>query len=379
VLAGLAGLLTGVGGMTRYSFGWLIIPVLLFLVLVAGRQRATLGMTALFAFLAVMAPWVYRNMTLSGLPFGTATYAILERTSLFPADHLQRSLEPDFSRLPMSLFTQKLLANLRPILQNELPRFGGTWASAFFLVGLMVGFHHPARRRLRYFLLMCLPVLLLAQALGRTQLWDDSPELNSENLLILMLPLVLAFGVSFFYQLLDLLELPFRELRYAIIGGFGTLACLPMLMIFLPPKITPVVYPPYHPQAIQTIASWVKPDELSMCDIPWAMAWYGHRQAVWLTLRVLADPKDPNTHEDFFAINDYQKPIVALYLTPATMDSKFLTDWIQAGDLSWGSFILESLVRKEIPPVFPLRKVPGGWLPSQLVLTDWERWRKPSP
>ena len=84
--------------------------------------------------------------------------------------------------------------------------------------------------------------------------------------------------------------------------------------------------------------------------------------AVWLTLKCTPDAKDPNTHEDFFAINDYQKPINALYLTPQTMDARFLTQWIRAGEQSWGSFILESMVKKKVPDYFPLipNRQPAG-------------------
>ena len=84
--------------------------------------------------------------------------------------------------------------------------------------------------------------------------------------------------------------------------------------------------------------------------------------------------KDPNVHEDFFAINDYQKPIKLLYLTPQTTDSRFLTQWIKAGEQSWGNFIVETIVKNEVPSSFPLHKTLAGWLPDQIVLTDWERW-----
>jgi len=52
VLAGLAGAIVGLGGLTRYSFGWLIIPVLVFLILFSGQQRVALTLIALAAFVA---------------------------------------------------------------------------------------------------------------------------------------------------------------------------------------------------------------------------------------------------------------------------------------------------------------------------------------
>jgi len=376
VLAGLTGVMAGLGGLTRYAFGWLIIPVLVFLILFGGQRRVVLALIALAAFAAVMAPWVVRNYSVSGKPFGTATYAVVETTMLYPENRLQRSLEPDFSRLYMMAFWLKLNTNLRQIVTGELPKLGGSWITAFFLVGLLIGFRNPAVTRLRYFLLGCVLVLALAQALGRTQLSDESPEINSENLLVLLGPLVLVYGVSLFYLLLEQMRLPLRQLRYVVIGIFSLVVCLPMVFAFLPPKTTPVVYPPYFPPAIQTVAGWLKEKELAMSDIPWAVAWYGQRQCVWLTLKCTPDAKDPNAHEDFFAINDYQKPINALYLTPQTMDARFLTQWIRAGEQSWGSFVLESMVKKKVPEYFPLSESQAGWLPEQLVLADWQRWRK---
>ena len=103
-----------------------------------------------------------------------------------------------------------------------------------------------------------------------------------------------------------------------------------------------------------------------MSDIPWAVAWYGKRQCIWTTL---------NTQEDFFAVYDYIKPVRALYLTPETLDSRFLSQWVRASEHSWGTFILETVNRQQIPANFPLRQAPSGFLPEQFFLTDRERWK----
>jgi hypothetical protein len=376
VLAGMAGVVLGVGGLTRYSFAWLIFPVLLFLILFGGRQRVLLAVIALVTFLGTMTPWVVRNYHVSGTPFGTAGYAVMENTILFPEHRLERSLEPDLSRLYLPPYWTKLMTNTRQIVQGELPKLGGSWITVLFLAGLLVGFRNLAVTRLRYFLLGCLVVLVIVQALGRTQLSEDSPEINSENLLVLLAPLVLVYGVSLFFLLLDQMDFPFPQLRYVTIGIFTVIVSLPMILTFLPPKTTAVAYPPYYPPVIQRIAGWLKEKELTMSDIPWAMAWYGERQSVWLTLRC---NKDPGTHEDFFSINDAwdKKPISILYLTPMTMDAHFLSQWIKAGDQSWGYFILETLVKNKVPDYFPLSQTEKGWLPDQIMLADWPRWRKP--
>lgn len=376
LLAGLSGVVVGVGALTRYSFGWLILPVLFCLILFGGRQRVVLSLIALVMFVGTLTPWLARNYSVSGTLFGTAGFAVMENTELFPEYRLERSLDPDFSRIYLMPLWVKLMTNLRQIVQVDLPKLGGSWISAFFLVGLLISFRNLTVRRLRYFLLGCLVVLVISQALGRTQLSDESPEINSENLLILLAPLVLVYGVSLFFLLLDQIELPFYQLRFLIVGAFSVVVCLPMILAFLPPKTNPIAYPPYYPPAIQTVAGWLKEKELTMSDVPWAMAWYGQRQSVWLTLKCSPDAKDPSMQENFFAIHDYQKPINLLYLTPRTMDARFLTEWIRAGEQSWGSFILESMVKKKVPDFFPLSESQSGWLPEQLVLTDWQRWRK---
>ena len=45
-LAGLTGLLVGLGGLTRYSFGWLMLPVFLFLLSFFDQRRRVLCLAA---------------------------------------------------------------------------------------------------------------------------------------------------------------------------------------------------------------------------------------------------------------------------------------------------------------------------------------------
>jgi hypothetical protein len=367
-LAITAGLLAGVGALTRYAFGWMIIPVTLFLIFFGGRRRVLCALAALGAFMLVLTPWVVRNWTVSGTPFGMAGFAIVEGTTMFPGFQLERSLHPDLtSALWLTPYALKLLQNACTILQDALPKLGGSWASMLFLTGLLLNFRSAAARRMRYFLLMCLAVFVVAQALGQTQLSGESPGVNSENLLVLLAPLVFIYGVSLFFTLLDQMALPVRELRYLVETVFVGLCCAPMIFALLPPNIGPVVYPPYYPPEIQQAAGWMKEDELMMSDVPWAVAWYGQRQCVWLTL---------NTQDDFYAIND-MKPVQALYLTPRTMDGKLLSDMGLGVENSWGDFIANALVQKQIPQGFPLRYTPSGpaAIESGLFLTDWERWK----
>jgi hypothetical protein len=363
-----AGTLVGIGALTRYSFGWAVIPLVAFLSLFGGQRRVPQALAALAMFALLLTPWVARNYAVSGTPFGTAGFAWIEGTYIFPNFRLERSLHPDLT-LPFRLtpYVHKLLVNLRVVVQTDLPRLGGSWATLLFLTGLLMGFRNVATKRMRYFLLMCLGVFMICQALGQTQLSAESPDVNSENLLVLLAPLVFMYGISLFLTFLDQMNLPLPPLRYFVIALFVTVSCLPMISTLSPPKTQPVAYPPYYPPEIQTTAGWMKGNELMMSDVPWAVAWYGKRQCVWITL---------DAENEFFALNDYIKPVQALYLTPETMDGRFISDWITPHEFSWGSFIIQAVLQNQIPPKFPLRFAPPvKFLPDRLFLTDRERWK----
>jgi hypothetical protein len=367
-LAVAAGLLAGVGALTRYAFGWVIIPVVVFLALFGGQRRIWQVTAALGAFAIVLTPWVVRNWMVSGTPFGTAGYAIAEGAS-FPGTVLERSTQPDMTYVfLLKPILHKFLDNLRGILENDLPKLGGSWASMFFLAGLLLGFRSAAARRLRYFLLMCLGTFVVFQALGQTGLSIESPEVSSKNLIVLTVPLVFIYGAVFFLTLLRQMKLPASQLHYAVVALFVVVSCLPMMFTVCGPKSSPVTYPPYYPPDIQKAAGWMKENELMMSDVPWAVAWYGHHQCVWLTL---------NAQEEFFAIGDnYQKPVLGLYLTPETMDDKLLSDCVRGGENSWGTFLLKTLAQNQISTKFPLTHAPSGSavIASGLFLTDRARW-----
>jgi hypothetical protein len=97
---------------------------------------------------------------------------------------------------------------------------------------------------------------------------------------------------------------------------------------------------------------------------------------MWLTLKATPDASDPATREDLITVNDYLKPVNILYLTQQTTDSRFLSKWVRGYETSWGTFAYMTITAREVPPIFPLRKMPAGYLPDQLVLTDWERYRQ---
>jgi hypothetical protein len=364
-MALLVGVLAGVGALTRYSFGWVMIPVFVYLVLFGGARRRALAIIAVLTFGVIFTPWIVRNCWVSGTPFGTAGYALLETTQPFPGTRLMQTLNPDLNLIPwIRLCASKLAGNLRAIFQDGGLFMAGAWVGVLFFAGLMLGVRNPAARRLRYFVMGCLGVFAFFQALGVSGIAEFSPVFNHDNLLVLLVPFMAMFGVMFFLTLLDQMKTPNVVIRWAVMVLMALIACQPLISSLLPPKPSPVAYPPYYPPEIQKISNWMKPDEMIMSDIPWAVAWYGQRQSILITR---------NSRSDYFEVDDYYKPVRGLYLTLVTMNARLFSDCLQGGVDSWPNFSLKSVAGNQIPPSFPLKTAPYG-LSTGLFLTDRPRW-----
>ncbi|HOB99193.1 MAG TPA: glycosyltransferase family 39 protein [Verrucomicrobiota bacterium] len=361
--------LIALGALTRYAFAWLLAPVLICSWFWFGKRRLLTLALITATFLVIFGPWIARNYAVSGTPFGVPGFALFQDTLPFPDTRLERSLQPDLAKVEPRDILRKIFTYVGEISQNELPRLGGAgWIGAFFLVSLFLRFRNPGLGRLRAFLIISLVVFVFVQAGGHTHLSQDTLLLNTENLLILLLPGVALFGTALFFVLLDQFDLAIVEMRYLVIVLFLTATSSQFITALLPPRTYPFAYPPYLPPWIQETSSFLTSKELMMSDVPWAVAWYGNRNCVWTTL---------DATRSFYAINDEQQPIVGLYLTPLTTDARFLSQILQSPDHAWSRFATEVLTRTNLPPQFPLRHARQKYAPDQLFLCDRPRWQAP--
>lgn len=369
LLAMVLGAVLGLGTLTRYAFGWLLIPVTGLAVAWLRGRRVLAGGLILLTFLLVVGPWVYRNYNLSGTLFGVQSFALYQNTVQFPETRLERSLDPDLGRVGAQDIARKLFTYAGDAVRNDVPRLGGgSWIGAFFLAALFLRLKSPVLGRLRQFMILCLLVWIVVQGLGHTHLSTDTPVVNSENLLVLLMPGIALFGTALFFVLLNHLDPAIQELRHLLALVFVGVASAPLITTLLPPRSYPIQYPPYLPPWIQESAQFLEKNELMMSDMPWAVAWYGNRSCVWTTLDV---------NKAFFAINDEQKTVSALYLTPITTDARFLTQVLQGPDDAWARFAVEVLTRTNLPVSFPLTHARRKYVPDQLLLCDRPRWQEP--
>ena len=384
LLALLAGLTLGVLFLTRYSTGLLLLPALCFLLFFGGARRWSSAAAMGLAFGLLVSPWLYRNWHLCGNPLGTAGFALFADTESFPDDKLERSLSPSFGDTTANEAAAKLITNSLELLQSDLPRYAGNWLAAFFLAGLLVPFRDPTIRRLRWFLLLSLVVLFVAQAAGQTHLSKLVPLVNSENLLVLASPLIYIFGSAMFGLLLDRVQFPFQLIRSIVNFAALMLFSLPLVVALssdvmaipgvVPRRVYPLADPPYRPGIIRELCDYSPPNALIASDVPWAVAWYGNRPTVWLPLHVQDGHK-----EDFFAIHDFQRPVQAIYLSPQTANSEWHKSFFDPNH-AWFNFLLDLALRGRVPDRFPLKSVPRGYVEyGHLFCAEKAWWLRPAP
>jgi hypothetical protein len=367
VLAAGAGAVCGISALTQYAAGVLVLPAAVFLWASGKNRRWRAAVIAIAAFLVVLSPWVVRNWRLSHTPFGVAGFSLFADTGAFPAARIERSLAPHIGGAELYSLVLKTFDNFVDAAATGLPKLGGSWMAAFFLVSLLVPFQDPRRGKLRWLAAGMAAALAVAQSASRTDSSRVAPEANAENLLILVAPLAFLLGALVVEGLLAS-----REFAFPLLGRFAYVAVGVMLTMQLSVSTVtdvfslmgvigrrqlPLVDPPYRPDLIRMLCDTSPENSLIMTDMPWAVSWYGYRPAVWTTLRVQDDFKD-----DFFAIHVYQRPVWAVYLSPLTANAPMKDKFVSDPDFAWGRFYLDVFLRRNIPTGFPLTQVYGDGL-----------------
>jgi len=363
----ISALLLGLCFLTRYLAGFFLIPMAIYVARIF-RNRAA-GMWAgvyVAVFVAVITPWLVRNYQISGSTLGIAQYELVDRSGGFHGEALPRSYKPDFTgAYSVRPLMAKFLTGARQNLIDNLRLIGTDFLIFFFGVGLMYGFRRPEVARLRRVMLGVIAMALFAMSLIGSDPERSGPDVYGGNLLVLVLPIVMIFGTTFFYLLLDRIRFRLKLTRGTAVGVFVALNVAPMMFTWLPPHSSSVYpYPPYIPPVAQAVAADFETNALACSDLPWAMAWDGDRRTVWL----------PMTVDDFNEINDFVSPNGFQYmmLTPYLIDERPQTDVAKGEFKGWAMFL-----RGQLPATFPLKAYSP--LPpdnDQVLLADRVRWGK---
>lgn len=346
--------------LTLYGAAWLFLP---YLVVAATAFRARLALAPAVVAVAalLLAPWAIRNAALTGNVLGTSAALVGSPGPSYPGHLLERSFRLNPEALLWKDGFHKAFGGIAYHAREGFTLLGSGIAAAFFLAGLM----HPFRRRATRIVRLFLAGGVVVLALGASLAAGEPEASRAGNLVFLLWPPVALFGSAFFFILLDRLEISLPPLRYTVIGLFLVVSAIPLATQLLRANGGVFAYPPYFPPILAFNAQWFSPDEALAADMPWAVAWYEDRAALWL----------PVTVKEYLEINDFVQPIHGLLLTPVSRNAAALTE-IQKGEWKeWATLLLG----QSIPAGFPLSAATP--LPPDneyLLLSDRARWRAES-
>jgi 4-amino-4-deoxy-L-arabinose transferase-like glycosyltransferase len=309
------GAICGLLFLTEYSAGALVVVAALGTALrpgPAGRAKSLLLLLGAFALVA--APWVVRNMAVTGLPVGLAAQNIALKAgdSLAEPATIRATLSAKLPALDLNKLSNKFLSAVQETLRSRAWSGGSMWFTAFFAAGWLYVFKSAPVNRLRWLFAVSLVVLVGSQAAFNSG--------ESERLAVVWLaPLVIVFGAGFFFVLLSSNTVLGSWPRLCA-GVLLSLQALPLAHDALDPHWLHFQYPPYFPQLFQGMRRQIEASDPAgrfglMADVPAGLAWYG-RARVWA---------QPATLRDFYAVQ-VEQPTGELLLTPKTLDRPFFSD-----------------------------------------------------
>jgi hypothetical protein len=315
------------GTLTQYAFASVLVPLLIYVAVSFPQRWRVKCSLCVVVFALVLTPWVVRNWRASQTLFGLSRFELLEGVgegtpNEIKVGQVQRMFGGDLPALRLRQQVRRALINARQLYEVALKDVGSNYLIVFFLAGLMHRFRQEEVFRLRRFVFWALLTAIL---------WMSIAGPPKRNFLTVFAPLIIVYGVAFFYVMFERLQFRTRLVRTTLVGAFAVFNALPFIFMLLPPPTT-LPYPPYRADVITLLGKAFTEDEVLVSDIPWAVAWYADRSAIWA----------PFAEKDYYAINDNVKVVSGIYLTQETllrldvlpMVTGYQRFWVQMYDLA---------------------------------------------
>lgn len=325
---------TGFGllALTHALTIWMFIPALVFCIFFF-RPRGWAAVIVLGAFTIMYAPWLVRNYVVCGNPAGVAIYAALDDIGHTEAGHMRR-VNLDMEGIGPGHFRNKIANNLESQLSRILGYLGWSVVACMFFASLLHVFKRPETSTMRWLVL----VMWLGAVLGMTIYGlKEEQGVAANQLHLLFIPIMTCFGLAYLLVQWNRLDIDIRLARIGFITLLFVLCALPMAFtVGLPSTKSAIRWPPYVPPYIAVLNDWMEPQEISATDMPWAIAWYANRRALWL----------PETVKIFTEFHDYGifgAPVNGLYLTPISGSQNTLGDILKGEYGDWAALILRSV------------------------------------
>lgn len=307
-------------------------------------------------------PWLIRTFVVCGNPGGVAIYSLF--TGVVHTEWgWMRQLNFDPGVGLLGSFRDKLTAGLTSQTAHLFEYFGSSVVALMFFVSLLYPFKRAETAAMRWIILAMWGGALFGMCFYGI---SDEQGVAANQLHLIFVPLMTCYGLAYLLVHWNRLGISFPFARAGFLTLLYLLCALPM--IFATPWLSPpkplVRWPPYMPGLIGVLNDWMRPEEITATDMPWAVAWYADRRSLWL----------PETIKTFSDLNDYQTlggPVNAVYLTPVSGTENKLRDIVRGEYKDWAPVIQ----RTQILEKFPLKwnTVTLGLDNECLFLSDYNR------
>jgi 4-amino-4-deoxy-L-arabinose transferase-like glycosyltransferase len=335
----LVGLGFGLLVLTHALTIWIFIAALIFCVFFF-RPHGWAALIVLATFAIVYSPWLIRNYALCGHPGGLAMYSVLDGVRHSEAGWMRR-ISVDLEGAGPKAFRDKIVRNFFSQSGHIFEYFGYSVVAMMFFAGLLYAFKRPETGMLRWMML----AMWGGAVAGMTIFGINEEEGFAANQLhLIFVPLMTCYGLAYLLVQWNRLEIDLRVARIGFITLLYLLCATPFLFKLpgFKPATSTIRWPPYMPPYIAVLNDWMKPDEVTASDMPWAVAWYGDRRALFL----------PETVKAFTDISDYRilgGPVYGLYMTPISGSQNKLGDILKGEYKDWAIVISRTMNLETFP------------------------------
>src|SRR5205807_2018410 len=223
---------------------------------------------------------------------GVAIYSVLDGIA-HPEAGWMRRLGLDRSPVVPGAFRNNITTNLIGQAGHIFEYLGLSIVAVMFFASLL----HTFKRREIAILRWMILAMWGGAVVGMT-LYGINEELGvaANQLHLLFVPLMTCYGLAYLLVQWNRLGMDLPFARAGFIALLYFLCALPMILglPWISSAKGQVRWPPYIPPAISVLNNWMKPDEVTASDMPWAIAWYADRRSLWL----------PDTPKSFVEFGD---------------------------------------------------------------------------
>ena len=321
----------------------------------------------MFAVCAVIyLPWLIRTFVICGNFGGVAIYSIFDGIGHGEWNWMRR-LDVDVGSTILGSFRNKITTGFVSQTAHLFEYFGLSVVALVFFVSLLHAFKKTETAAIRWVILAMWGGAVLGMAMYGI---NEEQGVAANQLHLIFVPLMTCYGLAYLLVQWNRLSLNFLFARGGFIALLYLLCALPM--IFASPWLSPpkafVRWPPYAPPLISVLNDWMKPEEVTATDMPWAVAWYADRRALWL----------PETIRNMTDFGDYKTlggPVNGVYLTPISGTDNTLRDIVKGEYKDWALVIQ----RNQVLEKFPLKwnTVALGFENECIFLSDHDREHAP--